>query len=62
MKFSHNGFYIEHYTKCTNCGVLIYEASSKDHVYHDGQIYCSQWCVDWKTKRDERLRKEPRVT
>ncbi|MGD0075966.1 MAG: hypothetical protein ABSD31_16725 [Candidatus Binataceae bacterium] len=60
MKFSQNGLYIERYTKCANCGVLIYEASAKEQVHHEGQIYCSRWCVDWKTKRDERQQKERR--
>ncbi|MCG6115836.1 MAG: hypothetical protein MEQ84_11620 [Mesorhizobium sp.] len=57
MKFSQNGLYIESYTKCANCGVLIYEASEVDaanKVQDAGKIYCSQWCVDWKTERDER--------
>jgi hypothetical protein len=57
MKFSQNGLYIERYIKCTNCGVLIYEATSKNQVHHDGEIYCSQWCVDWKIKRDQRQQK-----
>jgi len=62
MKFSRNGLYIENYTKCTNCGVLIYEASSKNHVYHEGKIYCSQWCVDWKIKRELRTQQARRET
>jgi N-methylhydantoinase B len=57
MKFSQNRFYIESYTKCVNCGVLIYEESATDQadkVIHDGGTYCSQWCVDWKLARDAR--------
>lgn len=57
MKFSQNGLYIESYTKCANCGVLIYEDSKTDQelkVAHEGKPYCSQWCVDWKLARDER--------
>lgn len=57
MKFSQNGFYIESYTKCANCGVLVYEQSPEDQankVTVDGDIYCSQWCVDWKKARDAR--------
>jgi N-methylhydantoinase B len=57
MKFSQNRFYIESYTKCANCGVLIYDDSPEDQaslVRHDGQVYCSQWCVDWKRARDAR--------
>jgi hypothetical protein len=57
MKFSHNGLYIERYIKCANCGVLLYEASAKEQAQHEGETYCSQWCIDWKIKRDERMRK-----
>lgn len=57
MKFALNGLYIESYTKCANCGVLIYEASAEDSKrkkIHDGHTYCSQECVDWKIDRDVR--------
>jgi N-methylhydantoinase B len=57
MKFSQNGFYIESYTKCANCGVLVYESVAEDQankVELDGATYCSQWCVDWKAARDAR--------
>ena len=57
MKFSQNGLYIESYSKCANCGVLIYEASevdAKKKVTHEDKLYCSQWCVDWKLARDAR--------
>lgn len=57
MKFSQNRFYIESYTKCANCGVLVYEDSPEDQankVMLDGATYCSQWCVDWKLARDAR--------
>lgn len=57
MKFSLNGLYIESYTKCANCGVLIYEASAEDAArkkVHEGNTYCSQECVDWKIARDAR--------
>ena len=60
MKFSQNRFYIESYTKCANCGVLIYEDSAEDQanqVMRDGEHYCSQWCVDWKDARDARKAK-----
>ena len=29
MRFSKNGYYIEKYLKCLNCGVLIYDAGIK---------------------------------
>ncbi len=57
MKFSQNGLYIESYTKCANCGVLIYENSPVDaatKVAADGDTFCSAWCRDWKRQRDER--------
>lgn len=58
MRFAQNGLYIEQYVKCANCGVLIYEKVSKDHVQHEGETYCSSWCVDWKTARDARRAKK----
>ncbi|KQU94674.1 hypothetical protein ASD00_22505 [Ensifer sp. Root31] len=57
MKFSQNGLYIESYTKCANCGVLIYENSAEDSrkkTVHAGNTYCAQECVDWKIGRDIR--------
>lgn len=60
MKFSQNGLYIESYTKCANCGVLIYEASAEDQERkkkHEGHIYCSQECIEWKAERDVRRAK-----
>ena len=57
MKFSQNGLYIESYTKCANCGVLIYESSAVDaskKVVADGDTFCSAWCLDWKKQRDAR--------
>jgi N-methylhydantoinase B len=57
MKFSQNGLYIESYSKCPNCGNLMYENSAADRanlVVHDKETYCSQRCVDWKLDRDRR--------
>lgn len=54
MKFSQNGLYIESYTKCTNCGVLIYDKTDKVTLGPDNAPYCSSWCVDWKRDRDQR--------
>ena len=53
MKFSQNGYYIEKYVKCTNCGVLIYEGENAAK-YIDGNQespYCTQWCVKWAEQR-----------
>ena len=30
MRFSDNGYYIERYIKCDNCGVLIYDEAGLD--------------------------------
>ncbi len=57
MKFSANGYYIESYSKCPNCGVLMYANATEDaakRVEHDDQTYCSQRCVDWSLARDKR--------
>ncbi|MGF7163006.1 5-oxoprolinase (ATP-hydrolyzing)/N-methylhydantoinase B [Rhodoligotrophos appendicifer] len=50
MKFSANKLYIEKYVKCANCGVLIYGPSiaARDG---SGDVFCSDWCVDWKAAR-----------
>ena len=53
-KFSENGFYIERYVKCGTCGVLIYEKEGQSILVYDGDTYCSQWCIDWKTAREKR--------
>lgn len=54
MKFSQNGLYIESYSKCANCGVLIYEQAGEAKRGPDDGLYCSSWCIDWKKDRDER--------
>ncbi|MDH1270775.1 hypothetical protein N5C81_24500 [Rhizobium pusense] len=57
MKFAQSGLYIESYTKCANCGSLIYEGVKEDAdrmVRHQDRTYCSQECVDWKLERDAR--------
>ena len=57
MKFSQTGLYIESYWKCSNCGVLIYEADAQDAarlVREEGNLYCSQECIDWKDAREQR--------
>ncbi|MGO4832506.1 hypothetical protein AB4144_09470 [Rhizobiaceae sp. 2RAB30] len=57
MKFSQTGLYIESYSKCANCGVLIYENSAEDAKKmrrHENRIFCSEECVDWMTAREAR--------
>lgn len=57
MKFAKNRLYIELYTKCPNCGILIYE-DAKQNVLETklvgGQTYCSAWCVEWEADRAAR--------
>lgn len=54
MKFSHNGYYIEKYIKCDNCGVLIYsgEIKSADPALKD-EVYCSNWCSEWREAKGQ---------
>ena len=49
MKFAHNGYYIEKYIKCDNCGLLIYDDGMKstDPELAD-ELYCSEWCREWR--------------
>jgi len=54
MRFAKNRLYIETYTKCPNCGILIFE-DSKQNMQEtklvDGKLYCSSWCVNWEQER-----------
>ena len=61
MKFAKNRLYIESYTKCPNCGILIFENSEqnmKQTVVTDGKRYCSSWCVAWEKDRAARHQAE----
>ena len=53
MKFSENGLYIESYIKCGTCGALIYEGKDRPAVTVAGVTYCSEWCLAWKTAREQ---------
>ncbi len=52
MRFSDNGYYIERYIKCMNCGVLIYDEGMP--MQRDGKdlIFCSNWCIEWSVLRE----------
>jgi N-methylhydantoinase B len=50
MRFSENGYYIEKYVKCANCGLLIYDEGIQ--VQNRAAVYCSDWCIDWANLRD----------
>ena len=53
MKFSQNGYYIEQYRKCANCGMLVYgEGLQADAGDGTRALYCSQWCIDWAGLRE----------
>ncbi len=52
MRFSDTGYYIERYIKCGNCGVLVYDEGVKaSDPKLEGETFCSDWCVDWRTQR-----------
>ncbi len=51
MRFSDNGYYIERYIKCDNCGVLIYRAGIAADIAGAPGTYCSRWCIDWASAR-----------
>lgn len=46
MRFSKNGFYVESYEKCSNCGVLVYDETCLAGG-GGGPLYCSDWCEAW---------------
>jgi N-methylhydantoinase B len=52
MRFSENGYYIERYVKCQNCGLLIYDQGLP--VEREGRtlLYCSEWCIEWARLRE----------
>lgn len=51
MRFSDNGYYIEAYIKCDNCGVLLYHPAREVPGEGDTGPYCSEWCRDWAKLR-----------
>ena len=52
MKFSANGYYVERYLKCANCGMLIYDGGIQGERHGKPALYCSDWCIAWTAKRD----------
>lgn len=52
MRFSKNGFYIDSYGKCLNCGVLIYDEDDKTRKFGT-PLFCSEWCVSWHSRADK---------
>jgi 5-oxoprolinase (ATP-hydrolysing)/N-methylhydantoinase B len=61
MRFSDNGYYIEKYIKCDNCGVLIYdEGGQQGEIKGEPKLFCSDWCEKWATARADGI-EEPRI-
>jgi 5-oxoprolinase (ATP-hydrolysing)/N-methylhydantoinase B len=52
MRFSENGYYIEHYVKCACCGVLVYDEGIAGLRFGKPVVFCSEWCVRWAALRD----------
>ena len=50
MRFSENGFYVERYLKCANCGLLVYGEGVRTGPGPKG-LFCSPWCVEWTERR-----------
>jgi N-methylhydantoinase B len=50
MRFSENGYYIEKYVKCANCGLLIYDEGIR--IQNQAAVYCSDWCIEWAKLRE----------
>jgi len=51
MRLSANKYYILKYVKCDNCGMLIYDEGIKGKDANEGELFCSQWCVDWASAK-----------
>jgi N-methylhydantoinase B len=47
MRFSENGYYVERYLKCANCGLLVYGAGVQAESRGKLALFCSDWCVEW---------------
>lgn len=51
MRFSDNGYYIEKYVKCANCGLLVYDQGIGVGEGDARQTFCSDWCIRWAELR-----------
>lgn len=51
MRFSSNGFYVETYDKCANCGVLLY-GRARDRGASSAKSFCGDWCAAWSSAGD----------
>jgi N-methylhydantoinase B len=49
MRMSPEGYYVERYVKCDNCGLLIYGDGLPSTTRK--ALFCTDWCVAWDAKR-----------
>jgi N-methylhydantoinase B len=55
MKFSSNRYYVEKYEKCSVCGKLVFEEKiEKVNAAGQKALYCSDWCVNWEIKKQNK--------
>ncbi len=52
MRFSSNGYYVEKYVKCDNCGMLIYDSGTAGTRHARPALFCSDWCVEWSALKE----------
>jgi N-methylhydantoinase B len=51
MRLSKNGYYVEKYVKCDNCGLLIYDQGLPVEQGGEAKLFCSAWCIEWSRLR-----------
>ncbi len=54
MRLSSNGYYVEKYVKCDNCGLLIYDQGMPVEQGGKQKLFCSDWCIEWSRLRELR--------
>lgn len=52
MRFSGNGYYVEKYVKCDNCGMLVYGSGLAGVRHARPALFCSDWCVEWSALKE----------
>jgi N-methylhydantoinase B len=59
MRFSANGYYVERYIKCANCGVLVYGPGLTAMHGAREVTFCSPWCIEWLAFRENDAAETP---
>lgn len=59
MRLSDNGYYVEKYLKCRNCGELIHDDGITAAAGEGTAIFCSEWCIAWWTRRESGVAPAP---